>query len=76
MGECKCLTVRYGFNVYKPLTLFQRLNFLAPADIAQQELITFHGDTLEEIKVKRDEIKKQLVEKWGDRYSVEVWLSD
>ena len=69
MNKCNCLVSKYSFVVmknYKWTPVMMRY----PYEI---KLITIHGESLDEIESKRDDIKKQLEKKYGEQYK--VWVN-
>ena len=74
MSDCKCLVVKYVFVIYKkPKTWFQKTSWSSVGCPEAYYRITIHGDSLQEIQTKRDEIKKELLEKYDSDYAVKAY---
>lgn len=72
MDNCSCLTTTCTFyTVKKPNKWWEKLVTDIPKDV---ETLTIHGDTLKDIVSKRDDIKKQLQDKYGSNYYIGVYV--
>ena len=68
--NCKCLISHYDFFIFKKENKWLPA-FLSRLPIETKSLI-IHGESLDEIELKRDEIKNQLEKKYGEGYYVVV----
>lgn len=80
--NCKCMQSTYEFVVYRvPYRWWHTKAFFgvaAPNEVQfgfDRKRITIHADSLTELERKRDDIKKQLEKKHGDKYEVSVYLA-
>lgn len=74
MSDCKCLTSKYEFRVYKKhYKWWQKM--LSNDYALDTRIVTVYGDTISELEEQRRSIENKLYDIWDkENYTVRVWV--
>ena len=71
MSDCKCITSEITFYVCKKRThWYDKIPFSPTGYPVACKTLVIHGDSLGEIDKQVQNVKTELLKKWGDKYVI------